>query len=300
MNFRYGKFFHYPRQIIKRILSALYPVVIKIWPLPKVMSIEETIDLILSEKKSIARFGDSEFLYIIDKLNLPYQKYDTELALKLKEILLSDNPEILVGLPSGYHSLENLTQESVVFWRSQISWIYPRLRKYLRRDRLHANASMTRLYIEIKDKTICKKLFSKVRMLWQDRNIVLIEGEKSRLGVGNDLFDNALNVKRILGPATHAFSKFNELLQEAKTQPKNSLILIAMGPTAKPLAYELAKSGFQAIDIGNLDIEYEWYLMGAEEKIKIKGKYTSEASEGRIVEEINDKKYINQIIAKHF
>ena len=86
-------------------------------------------------------------------------KLGEKLALKLKEILLSDNPEILVGLPSGYHSLENLTQESVVFWRCQISWIYPRLRKYLRRDRLHANASMTRLYIEIKDKTICKRYY---------------------------------------------------------------------------------------------------------------------------------------------
>lgn len=299
MNFRYGKFFHYPRQVIKRTLAFLYPVVVKIWPLPNVMSIEETINDILKNNKSIARFGDSEFLYIMDKLNLPYQKYDPKLAQMLKDILKLNNPQLLVGLPSGYHSLENLTPESVVFWKSQISWIYPRLRRYLRLERNHANASMTRLYIEIKDKSNCHILFSKIRMLWENKKIVLVEGEKSRLGAGNDLFDNAVEVKRILGPATNAFSKFFELLETAQKQPKDSLMLIAMGPTAKPLAFELSKLGYQAIDIGNLDIEYEWYLMGATEKVKIQGKYTSEASGGRIVEDINDSKYLSQIIAKH-
>ena len=299
MNFRYGKFFHYPRQVIKNILAFIYPLVIKIWPLPKVMSIEDTILDILENKKSIARFGDSEFLYIIDKINLPYQKYHPELARRLKDILQSNSPNLLVGLPSGYFSLENLTGESVIFWKSQISWIYPRLKKYLLPGRIHGNASMTRLYIEIKDKSKCHELFSKIRLLWKNRNIVLIEGEKSRLGVGNDLFSNAKSVKRILGPAHNAYEKFNDLLKEAKQLSNDNLILIAMGPTAKPLAFELCQLGFQAIDIGNLDIEYEWYLMGAKKKVKIEGKYTSEASGGRIVEEINDNLYQSQIIAKY-
>lgn len=299
MNFRYGKAFHFPRQIVKRVLSFVYPLVIRIYPLPKVMSIEDTINEILNKNCSIARFGDSEFLYIIDKLNLPYQIYDQELAKRMMEVLKTSQPNLLVGLPSGYYSLSNLTDESVVFWRSQISWIYPRLRKYLSSDRVHANASMTRLYIEIKDKSKCDNLFSQIRLLWQNKDIILIEGEKSRLGVGNDLFDNASSLKRILGPSHNAFSKFDELVKEAKSQSTNNLVLIAMGPTAKVIAFELAKSGFQAIDIGNLDIEYEWYLMGASEKVKIKGKYTSEASGGRVVEDINNDLYKSQIIAKH-
>lgn len=298
MNFRYGRFFHYPRQIIKRVLAILYPLVIKIWPLPKVMSIEETIQDILQNGKSIARFGDSEFLYMIDKLNLPYQKYDSKLADKLKEILISEEKKILIGLPSGYYSLSNLTKESVIFWKCQISWIYPRLRKYLKLNRIYGNASMTRLYIEIQDKSSCHDLFLMVRKIWQDRDILLIEGEKSRLGVGNDLFGNARSLKRILGPATNAFSKFDDLLNEAREHDKKNLILVAMGPTAKPLAYELAISGYQALDIGNLDIEYEWYLMGAKSKVKIKGKYTSEASGGREVNDINDNNYFSQIIKK--
>jgi hypothetical protein len=71
-----------------------------------------------------------------------------------------------------------------------------------------------------------------------------------------------------------------------------------MGPTAKPLAYELALEGFQALDIGNLDIEYEWFLKGDKTKVKIQGKYTSEAKGGRIVEDIFNEEYENQILKK--
>lgn len=71
-----------------------------------------------------------------------------------------------------------------------------------------------------------------------------------------------------------------------------------MGPTAKPLAYELALTGRQALDIGNLDVEYEWFLLGVTQKVKIEGKYTSEAKGGRVVSDIVDSSYENQIIAK--
>lgn len=298
MNIRYGKFFHYPRQIAKHILALIYPIVIKIWPLPNVMSIEETIQEIIVHKKSIVRFGDSEFLYLIDKLNLPYQKYDYKLANEFKQILKSDEDKILVGLPSGYYNLGLLNNEGIIFWKSQISWVYPRLRRYLDRQKTYANASMSRLYIELKDKSESEKLFALVKNIWHNRNLLIVEGEKSRLGVGNDLFENAISIKRILGPAHNAYDKYEEILKEALKTDKNTLVLIAMGPTAKPLAFNLAKFGYQAIDIGNIDIEYEWYKRGVQSKIKIPGKYTSEASGGRIVEDIQDKKYESEIIAQ--
>jgi hypothetical protein len=112
------------------------------------------------------------------------------------------------------------------------------------------------------------------------------------------LFKNANSVKRILGPAHNAFDQFDNLLNLAKNQSKNHLVLVAMGPTAKPLAYELALDRFQALDIGNLDLEYEWFLQGAKTKVIIQGKYTSEAKGGRIVADIVDENYESQIIAR--
>ena len=299
MNLQYGSFFKYPRKAFKHFLSAIYPLVIKVYPSPKVMSIPETIDKILQDKVSICRFGDGELLYISEKRSLPFQRQEERLRNYFIEILQSENKNILVGLPVGYQSLNNLKKDAKVTWRAIISWTYPSVKKILKQDKIYYNASMTRLYMDYEDTSHSGDWFKKVQSIWKDRDILLIEGEKSRLGVGNDLFKNANSVKRILGPAHNAFDQFDNLLNFAKHQSKDHLILVAMGPTAKPLAYELALNGFQALDIGNLDVEYEWFLKGATEKVIIEGKYTSEAKGGRIVADIINEEYENQIIARY-
>jgi len=299
MNLQYSSLFKYPRKVFKHFLSAVYPLVIKIYPLPKVKSIPETIDKILMDKVSICRFGDGELLYISEKRSLPFQRQEERLRNYFIEILQSENKKILIGLPIGYQSLENLKKEAKVTWRAIISWTYPGVKKNLKKDKIYYNASMTRLYMDYDDTSHSGEWFKKVQSIWNDRDILLIEGEKSRLGIGNDLFKNAISVKRILGPAHNAFDQFDNILNYAKQQSKDYLVLVAMGPTAKPLAYELALDGFQAIDIGNLDVEYEWFLKGATEKVIIEGKYTSEAKGGRIVADIVNEDYENQIIAKY-
>ncbi|MGV3461104.1 MAG: GT-D fold domain-containing glycosyltransferase [Flavobacterium sp.] len=299
MSLRYGKALQIPRKIVKHILAGLYPVVTRLMPLPDVRSIEETLDKINDEKCSISRFGDGEFLYIIDKLNLPFQKYEPRLAEKMKNILVSHEPKILVGMPIGYHSMKNLNTKSLATWKSQIVWIYPRLRKYLDPKKTYYNASMTRLYGDYEDKTRSKTYFEKLMKIWEDREVLLIEGEKSRLGVGNDFFSKATKVERVLAPMHHAFSKYDTLFEEALKHDKSKLILVALGPTATALSFDLAKEGYQAVDIGNADIEYEWYLRGATTKIKIEGKYTSEVIGGRNVADVEDPTYLSQIIVRH-
>ena len=298
MNLQYSPFFKYPRRAFKHFLSAIYPIVIQIYPLPNVKSIPETIDEILKNKCSICRFGDGELLYVSEKRSLPFQKQDPRLRKYFVTMLESNHKHILIGLPIGFYSLDNLKPGTKKTWRAIISWTYPGIRKYLNPSKQYFNASMTRLYMDYEDTSHSDAWFKKVRSIWKKRDILLIEGEKSRLGVGNDLFKNANSVKRILGPAHNAFDQFDNLLNYAKRQSKEQLVLIAMGPTAKPLAYELALEGFQALDIGNLDVEYEWFLSGAIEKVIIPGKYTSEAKGGRIVEDIQDDKYMSQIIAR--
>ncbi|HEY8399419.1 MAG TPA: GT-D fold domain-containing glycosyltransferase, partial [Flavihumibacter sp.] len=296
MNLRYGKGFRFLRKTAKKLLSAAYPVVIKIFPLPKVLSIDETLDFLIEKRASISRFGDGELLYIIDRINLPFQKQDDRLRNKMIEALNVEVDNLIVGFPIGYYSIDNLLPESKDTWRSQIAWIYPRLRKYLPKNRTFYNSSMTRPYAHYADKSISKGYFEKLRRIWDDREIILIEGEKSRLGVGNDLFANASSLVRVLAPKHNAFSRYDDIIDYVKTQDQSKLILIALGPTATAMSYDLAKMGFQAIDIGNVDIEYEWYLQGATTKVKIKGKYTSEAVGGREVDDLDDPVYKSQIV----
>ena len=88
------------------------------------------------------------------------------------------------------------------------------------------------------------------------------------------------------------------ILNEAKKLDKNKLILLALGPTATVLAYDLSKLGYQAIDIGHIDIEYEWFLQGAKEKVAIENKYVGEAKGGRDIKSIDNKEYLQQIKVK--
>lgn len=52
------------------------------------------------------------------------------------------------------------------------------------------------------------------------------------------------------------------------------IILLAIGPTATVLSYDLADNGFQVIDIVHLDVEYQWYLMQAKKKMPLENRTT--------------------------
>ena len=53
-------------------------------------------------------------------------------------------------------------------------------------------------------------------------------------------------------------------------------MLCALGMTSTVLAYDLAQIGIQCVDIGHLDIEYEWMKLGVLEKCVIEGKAVNE------------------------
>ena len=88
-----------------------------------------------------------------------------------------------------------------------------------------------------------------------------MEGEQTKLGIGNDLFDNAKNIKRIIAPAENAYKKIEEIIKLCKKLDSDTLFLCALGPTATVLSYRLAKLGYQSIDIGHIDIDVEDMLL---------------------------------------
>ena len=115
----------------------------------------------------------------------------------------------------------------------------------------------------------------------------------------NDLFNNMKSIKRIICPSVNAFKLYDKILNAALKVDKNKLILLALGPTATILAYDLYKAGYQVIDIGHVDIEYEWFIRNSTKIIGIPNKYVNEAkNENKNIKDIKDKNYYNQIIEK--
>lgn len=299
---RYGKLFSNLRQIFKYLLSSIYPLFKLFYRFPKVESVQETLEKIKTGNYSVVRFGDGEILYLNDKLNLPFQKFDHKLANSFKEILENDKPNLLVGLPVGYYDISTMSEEVQVFWRSQIVWNYPRFKKYLNLNSPYANASITRVTFGF-EANYTERAFAIWKDILKGKDVLIVEGEKTRFGVGNDLLNGFDSIQRILAPKHDAFQKCDEIIEYIlSSQLKFDFILVALGPAAKYLVFELFKKGFRCIDIGNLDIEYEWYLRGGfNERTLIPGKYTSEVKGGREVADIPDpvafEIYKRQIIA---
>ncbi len=229
-----------------------------------------------------------------------FTRYTPEIGKRLTEILMSESKNCLICLPYVFKDKSAFYGYARFFFLREYVYclgIWEKMNVIAKRY-LFGDASFTRFYYhraDIKDHDL---YIAKLKRLWDGQQIVFLEGECSRLGVGNDLFDNAASIERFLMPSTDAFDKYDEIIEAVKGMSRDKLYLLALGHTATILAYDMAQLGFRAIDVGHIDIEYEWMRMEATEKISVKNKYVNEVKEGRISSEFDDPVYQSQIIGR--
>lgn len=263
---------------------------------PHVLSLDETVDLIAEKGLSTIRFGDGE-MSLIAHQDLGFQKKNKNLSERLTQVLQAKDPRLLICIPGIWENINGFSKRSFWFslhhlFRYDHAW-----KNILSSDQTYGDAFITRPYLNYKDASTSERIFGKIIALWENKDIVLIEGAKSRLGVGNDLFNNSRSISRILCPPTNAFSKYDAIKNEALKVGKDKLVLISLGPTAKVLAFELFSLGYRVLDIGHIDMEYEMFLRKEAHIVKVKYKYFNEIDE-REPEECTDPTYLNQILAK--
>ncbi|MDO5292490.1 MAG: SP_1767 family glycosyltransferase [bacterium] len=267
-------------------------------PKVKIMSIEDTIEAVVNQGLSVSRYGDGEFSWMVGIKQKTFQDSSEEMKKRLLEIINSNQKGHIVCLSDAFGSLRQYNHFAKRFWmefmvKYRKNWI-----GLLDLNKTYYNTNMTRFYMDYKDKLICKNRFCLIKRVWDARDIIIVEGDKTRLGIGNDLFDNAKSIHRILAPATNAFFKYDDIMEKIKKHSKDKLILMALGPTATIMAYDLHQLGYQAIDVGHIDIEYEWFLMGAKTKVPVPNKYVNEAKQfgGIPKNSFYNEEYINQIL----
>lgn len=185
----------------------------------QVASIDESLEYEINNKVSISRFDDG-VLALINIASINFQQKNELLSKRLKEILQSSNDNIVICIPKPLASYENLSKEAEEFWRKHLKYHRAIWYKYINKNKLYYNTQMTRLYMDYKDKSKCSELFNKIKKLWENREIVIIEGEHSKLGMGNDLFKNSKSIERIISPSENAFDKYDSILTEAKKNRK--------------------------------------------------------------------------------
>ena len=263
----------------------------------QVKGIDETLDYIIENKSSLVRFGDGE-INMLAGHSIPYQDYDEELVSTMRDIIGQESrEELVVCLPDAFTDRFRFTSWAIPFWKDHMDH-YMDFYRELCSNSWYGSTFVSRPYIDFEDKSQAKSQFEKLKSIWKNRDLLIVEGATSRSGVGNDLFDKANSIKRIICPSHSAFSRVHEIEQEIEKHAAGRLILCMLGPTAKVLAYHLSQKGYQVLDIGHIDSEYEWMKMGAKTKVKFAHKHTAEYNFDQDIEFIEDEVYNSQIVAR--
>lgn len=270
--------------------------------IPTIISAEETIDILIKEKKSLVRYGDGEFEVMRNHSRHKFQNANAELADRLKEILGNYNADILVAIANNYGDLSNYTDDAAngirYYMSSEVRKDHMQL---LNMGKQYYDAYVSRPYIiyRDKDKKLMVKKFNHIKSIWQDQKVLIVEGKHTRFGVGNDMLNNASDVIRILAPDKNAFDYYDDIFETVKKYATNRLTLIVLGPTATVLAYDLASLGHWALDIGQVDTEYEWFCRGVSERCDVPYKTVSEYADKNMFTDIDEpfrKKYLDEIV----
>lgn len=269
---------------------------------PKFRSDEESIRLIVEQGRSLARFGDGELAIAFHIPRQKFQRLDDELAKRIWEVLNADTPEkLLIAVANHYGSLERFNSQAAYGIRQYMTEkTREQHEKIIPLNRIYSDTYMTRPYVIYKDvfTDAPEKRFEALKQIWKNKRIIIVEGAQTRLGVGNDLFEQAKEIRRILAPATSSFDRYDDIYQECLRRGETAdLFILAIGPSSGILAYDLTLQSYQAVDVGHIDLEYEWFLAGKGTRVAVPHKYNNEVEGGDKVEEFHDAVYDSQIIA---
>lgn len=283
------------------IRSFKFPKVYKIGKQFDVASVKETANSLINSNKSLSRFGDGELGWLCGKDILPediaFEHSSNDLRNKLIKVIKSSNPNLEIGLSPFSEAYNNHYKNHCRrALKVSMSKLGPNWMKYLNINKKYYNTNVTRAFSAFKHYSYSKYIFQQLKKIWKNKRILIVEGQGTRLGVNNNLFNHARSVSRIECPATNAFESYSHILDVISRYLGNHFVdlsLLALGPTATILAYSLCNEGFRAIDVGHMDVEYEWFLR--HKVCDIPYKHVNEVPGGQRIIPIRDIKYKKEI-----
>lgn len=220
---------------------------------PHVVDEYGTLKKILEHRLSIARYGDGEIKLCFGRSAIS-QPAGAAIGRRLREILIDDNPSLLIGIPRVVRREEDWPRrEKALFWNR---YAVPKITKLYSRHKQYYSSFITRpdsgtgLY--------SRRYWDLMRGVWHDRPVTIIKGKGTGINKNPHLFSGAAGgaPRVVLGPKYDAFAVYDRLLERAMAEEPERLLVLSLGPTATVLAADLAARGRQALDLGHLGMFY--------------------------------------------
>lgn len=210
---------------------------------------QETLDYLRERKKSFIRLGDGE-MAILYGFDVYFQRYSDGLRDALLKILAEydqDGPYLL-GLPIDF--IERLSKDR--FSQDKTLKCFKLSEAFLR-DKLKKNNVYGDSLLFWDN---LKKDWDFFKPLWEGKTAVLV-GSMSKYFQKDD-FPGASESFIVETPQKDAFEELgrikddvNKLEASKKIEKDKTVILVSLGPAAKPLAYDLSREGWIVYDTGH-------------------------------------------------
>lgn len=230
-----------------------------------VMGEVESVRKLQEEPKSFSRFGDGE-INVMKGQDTAFQKYDPELAKKMKKILMEKKDNLYVGLNSSYfQSPTKYSERNRKFYRLYGTEFRRFFVNICDPENQYLDACCWGGYFRHGAGFDLDKHFINVKNLFNGKKIAIVCGEGILDKLEYDVFELAKEKKFVYAPKKDAFSKYDEIVQEIQDKiEKDYLVCIILGMTATVLAADLADLGYIAWDVGHVAKDYNAYMSKAE------------------------------------
>lgn len=244
-------------KVIDRIviwIDVLKSFIYTFWGIKSnIVSPNDTVNIILNERKSLIRFGDGEFGIYRGK-NIHYQNWSVKLKnefIKIKQDYEKqvEKSNFLLAIPKEFMSIPGwvlMKKRVYVSSWSQSRYDY-------KKDWNHNIRYGDSFLFEKKNRDIYGKL-------WQNNKtpeyIIFLHNNKEFA----DLFavTYSKKVEFIKCPAQNAYEKIDflekevfEIIKEKQWNKKDVMVVVSAGPAGKVLIYRLCKKNIWGIDAGH-------------------------------------------------
>lgn len=230
-----------------------------------------TLDLVRARHMSIARYGDGEFK-LCNGHRQKSQEPGKEIQRRLREILNSQDQNLIVGIPNIYkdYYFKQMTEQKQGFW----SAYRKKTQSLLCSGKTYGSSFISRSDSALWINT--GEYWDAWLSIWEDKRVLLVEGERSRFNKAEPL-KGASCVGILKGPDRNAFTKYVSILQRIKSTFHDGafdLVILSLGPTATVLAAALSACGIWALDLGHFGMLYsQWKFARVREgEVAVKNK----------------------------
>lgn len=220
-------------------------------PSIKYYSFEDIPELLL-KGKSIIRLGDGD-VYTLNGGGQPYQKYDKELKNKIFQLITTYNDKSDYILCLNKKPLE-ITNRELKKLNLINCWLPTKVfyNLYFNKDATYHDAAMF-YYLNTIPKYFEEYLGSKKIIIASNQDNI------DKIKANNKIPFREMNF--VVTPKINAFSDYNLIRKQIEcivnsSNEKDFVVLAALGPASKVLAFELSKN-IQVIDVGHgIEVAY--------------------------------------------